>query len=608
MADERERWKGLIPQMYVTSSNDKKERMDKTAGVEKKADMLGGSTGVAVPGFGGVLFTRPLDYRPEFASPDRWSVPYNFAERVKYWRMFFAVDPLIGTTIDLYCDMPLSDYTLVGSGVEGEVKEVFEQMLDELNFIFLLKSLMVEYLVTGEAICHLNYDKNNRIFTDWNLFKPEHCEIYDMGLFGLETVVKYTPPDETLKELRNIKNIMGMLQLDDNSVNLKFVDKLVNDKAVVFDPINTVFIARRLHAYDLRGMSLISRLWRVLMYEDAVMNTTLQTAKRHAAPVKTVTMGDIAAGYVPTQEQVDALLRSLAQAEADPQAWIFVPPGTRFDAWGTTERIMGISKEYDIIERMKLIGLGVSKDFVLGTSTFASAQASLQVFMSRLLTFRTFMEEVFVKPKLFQTIAKVRAFKLPTQAEVEHKIITDKKDRGYIIPKIRWDKSLRAEVKEELLEAYRKLVNDFGVKLSQRTVFNLVGLDWKDEIRKILQEKGVVDLLQKLDKKEALSEQERGFLSELGGGGSFGGGLEGIAPEPVAVENAEELKMHASAVDERVTDEMVKEFMIKNNLIDKEDGKSKKGDDFLIGNTKKGKYIVDLLTEKEIEKRLDNKD
>jgi hypothetical protein len=218
------------------------------------------------------------------------------------------------------------------------------------------------------------------------------------------------------------------------------------------------------------------------------------------------------------------------------------------------------------------------------------------------------MEEVFVKPKLFQTIAKVRAFKLPTQAEVEHKIITDKKDRGYIIPKIRWDKSLRAEVKEELLEAYRKLVNDFGAKLSQRTIYNLVGLDWKDEIRKILQEKGVVDLLQKLDNKEALSEQERGFLSELSGGGSFGGGLEGIAPEPVAVENAEELKMHASAVDERVTDEMVKEFMIKNNLIDKEDGKSKKGDDFLIGNTKKGKYIVDLLTETEIEKRLDNKD
>jgi hypothetical protein len=355
------------------------------------------------------------------------------------------------------------------------------------------------------------------------------------------------------------------------------------------------------------------------MYEDAVMNTTLQTAKRHSAPVKTVTMGDLASGYIPTQAQVDALLRSLAQAEADPQAWIFVPPGTRFDAWGTVDRIMGISREYEVIERMKLIGLGVSRDFVLGTSTFASAQASLQVFMSRLLTFRSFIEEVFIKPKLFQTIAKVRKYKLPTQAEVEHKIITDKEDRGYIIPEIRWDKSLKPEVKADLLDAYTKLVREFKVELSQRTIYSLVGLDWRDEIRKILQEKGVLQLLEKIKKKEQLSEQERGLLREFGLGdvrfepAGMPGGIEGIAPEPTVAPTAEGITMHASSTSPEVTDEMVKEYAVKHGLLRKEDieddGKGgKKKDRFLAGNVRKLNPFVNYISDEEIRKRLENDD
>ena len=607
MDENLKRWLELVPQSFRDKvSSEQSERMEK-----KGADMLGGSGGTVSGGmdFGGILFTRPIEYRPEFASPDRWAIPYDFKERVRYYRMFFAVDPLIGTTIDLYCDMPLSGYDLVGAGVEGEVKETFMTMLDELNFLLLLKTVMIEYLVVGEVVCHLNYDKSNGIFNGWRIFKPEHCEVYDLGIVGLEDVVKYRPPEEEIKELANIKLLLDKLSIDASEFNMNFVNKIVSERAVVFDPINTAFIARRLHGYDLRGTSLISRLWRVLMYEDAVMNTTLQTAKRHSAPVKTVTMGDLASGYVPTQQQVDALLRSLAQAEADPQAWIFVPPGTRFDAWGTTDRIMGISKEYEVIERMKLIGLGVSRDFVLGTSTFASAQASLQVFMSRLLTFRSFIEEIFVKPKLFQTIAKVRKFRLPTQAEVEHRIKVED-NRPYIIPEIRWDKSLKPEVKTDLLEAYRKLVHDFKAEISQRTIYNLVGLDWKDEVRKILQEKGVLQLLEKIKKKEKLTEQEKGMLGDFGFGGEipeFGGGVEGIAPEPMVAPSGEEITMHASSLKPEVTDEMVKELAVKKGLLSKKDVEDK-SDRFLSGNVKKLKPFTNYIDDNEIKRRLEDND
>lgn len=356
MANERERWEHLIPKTYYVGGNTDREGEEKKASVRKRAqvDVSGVSPAGVTPSGGGVFFTRPVDYRPEFASPDRWSIPENIEKRMQYWRLFFMVDPLISSTIDIYCEMPISDYSLVGDGVEGSVKETFEEMLDELNFLFMLKSLMVEYLVVGEAVIHLVYDKGAGIFVDWNMFKPENIEVVDLSLVGLEPAVVYKPESDFIKELTKFGNVIEQVYdtRDLPGLNMNFINELITKKSFTFDPLNCAYIPRLLHPYDKRGVSLIMRLWRVLMYEDAVMNATLQTAKRHAAPVKTFSMGDLGAGFVPTQAQVDGLLRALAQAEADPHAWIHVPPGTRFEAWGTTDRVLGIGKEYEVIERI----------------------------------------------------------------------------------------------------------------------------------------------------------------------------------------------------------------------------------------------------------------
>lgn len=580
-------------------------RLVKQGSGMKKEGVGGVGPSILSSGLGNISFTLPIDYKPEFASPDRWSYPVSLQEQLKYWRLFYAVDPIVGATIETYTQMCLSDYQLVGKGVEGSVKNLFETMLNELNFVFMLQSMMVEFLVCGEVIVNLIFDSEEGIFTDWIMLKPEDIEVHDLGMIGLENIIVYKPRKEVKEQCRKAINALVAAGYNDVNLGKGFLNDMLTKDSVVLEPLSSVWVPRLLHVYDLRGTSLLTRLWRIMMFEDAVFNATIQTAKRHAAPVKVVTMGDLGAGLLPTQEQVDKLLQNLAAAEVDPQAWVFVPPGTRFEAWGTTDRIMSISKEYEIIERLKLLALGVSRDFIAGTSTFASAQASLQVFMSRLLTFRVFFEEVFVKPKLFLTIAKANGLLAPRPVDVDHRVKTNK-GREYIVPEIRWSKTLKPVVNKDLLDAYDMIVNTFNGKISSRTLYDAVGLSWEDEIRKVLQESKIIELLEK--KKEEKEDI---------GGGSFGksmglGGLEEIAPMPEVSPTAEEVTMHASKVMNDLmkgkSDDELKELMEKYGLYGKKDSNESVDDRrFLVGVEPKRKFFVNELSEKEVKDRLMNK-
>lgn len=554
----------------------------KKAAVIKQADSVGASS----------FYTRPVEYRPEFASPDRWWIPRDRTVLNNYWRMFYATDPVAGSVIDMYVEMPLSEYTIVGEGVEGEIQTDLEYMCEDVRLIQLLTAIMREFLVVGEAIPHLFFEPKVGYWTDWSMHKPEVVEVLDTQMLGVEPILMLQPPTEEINDLKRVIKMTEALGID--VAGKSFLEMLTGKKKVPLEPLNATFIPRVLHAYDTRGTSLFTRLWRTWMYEDACANATIQTAKRHAGPVKVVSMGDVAAGFVPTAEQENALLKALAQAEMDPHAWVLVPPTTKFEAWGTTDRIMGLRTEYDVIERLKLMALGTSKDFISGASTFASAQAGLQVFLSRLLSFRTFVEENFVYPKLFDVLVRARKWEVVSKADADHGVRTSK-GRTSVKPKIRWAKSLKPRVDKDLLDAYAVLVKEFSMRISQRTICAAADLEWQDELRKSLEE----DNITKVTKDTMKSEE--GF-SGSGLGGDFGGaggeevGIEEVTPEAKLVAPGEKVPMHAGSVKEHKymkgdsflsgvgqvkvsTKVITPDDLIKNYMYKKEGKEKEKGND-----------------------------
>ncbi len=481
----------------------------------------------APSGGGRQMVTVQTPYQPEFASPDRQQYPVHRILANRYWRLFYKLDPVIGNCVDLYADLPWSNFELTGEGVEGEIRQQYEYMCRETQVLTLLPQIVREFLVVGEAVPHTFFDEGKGIFTYVALHNPDQLEVIDAPFIKMDPILEFIPDDRLRSiltsdqpELRKIRDRMPP----------ELINRLNARQNIPLSSLNATFIPRKLHPYDTRGTSMISRMWRVLMLEDAVFNATIQTARRHAAPLKVAKLGNAATGWIPPPEQEKRLLELLAQAELDPNAWLVYHYGIAFETIGTTDKVMSVNREWDIIERIKLVAMGISKSFLHGEVSYASSATGLQVFLQRLKSMRMFFEQKWLYPKFFRPIAEINGWIKPKASEVNHRYRVKRSAReleeqnAYIIPKIVWDKSLDPQVNSELINAINTL-EGIGVKFSKTTKMAAVGYSFEEETKKIQRE----------------IEFEKQFLPALpgpaappGGGGGGAGG-----PPPPGMEEGE---------------------------------------------------------------------
>jgi hypothetical protein len=442
------------------------------------------------PGGGRTMVTQQTPYQPEFASPDRQQYPVHRILANRYWRLFFKLDPVVGNCIELYSDLPWSNFELTGEGVEGDIRNAYEDMCRESQVLAMLPYFVREFLVVGECIPHTFFDDERGIFTYIAMHNPDQLEVIDAPFIKMDPILEFIPDDR----LRAVLSAhQPSLQKIRDRIPPELLSKLQSRQNIPLSPINATFIPRKLHPYDTRGTSILSRLWRVLMLEDAIFNATIQTARRHAAPIKVAKLGNAATGWIPPPEQEKRLLELLAQAEQDPNAWLVYHYGIQFDTVGTTDRIMSVNREWDIIERIKLVALGISKSFLHGEVSYASSATGLQVFLQRLKSMRMFFEQKWLYPKFFRPIAQINGWIKPKPSELAHRFRIKRSQRElqeenrYIVPRIVWDKSLDPQINTSLIQAMQAL-EALGVKFSKTSKMATVGYSYEEETKKIHRE------------------------------------------------------------------------------------------------------------------------
>lgn len=174
-------------------------------------------------------------------------------------------------------------------------------------------------------------------------------------------------------------------------------------------------------------------------------------------------------------------------------SWLIYHYGINFEAWGTTDRAITIGKEHDVIERVKLLALGLSKSFMTGEVTYASAKSGLQVFLRRLLSLRQLLENLWIYPKFFRPISEINEWTTASKSEVNHKYRIKRtaqeiqEQNLVMVPTLKWKNKLDPTVDTDVLAAYQ-ILEKFGIKLSKATVSSAVGVDWEDELEKSLKE------------------------------------------------------------------------------------------------------------------------
>lgn len=463
---------------------------------------------------GGYSFTFPQPYQPEFATPEKVQWPVDRHQMNRYARLFYKTDSTISTVLDLQADIIATDFELTGGGMDSnEVRAIYEDMVRETQIVSLFRYFITEFLIMGEVVPHCVLDKDKKRWTHIVCHNPDQVNVIDSPFLAIDPVVEFVP-DASLKKL--IKSKHPTVQRIISTLPGDMLSAINKGRGIPLDTtLNTTFIPRKLHPYDIRGTSILTKLIRVLMYEDAIVNACFQegtpvlmsnyiykpiqevkvddkvidkegqvqtveaswseepkgelvriilqegqilvstynhkypvlhngkiikieadqimegdcltspiclnlykdmwkdanyiyvpvkkvekvksnkkvynltisgthsylvdgigtynsisTARRHSGPLKIAYLGEKDVGgkgpWIPDAEYQDELIRLLTVAEQDPHAFLVLPWFVRFEAFGTTDRMMSIRNEWDVIERMKLTALGVSQGFLHG--------------------------------------------------------------------------------------------------------------------------------------------------------------------------------------------------------------------------------------------------
>jgi hypothetical protein len=399
-------------------------------------------------------------------------------------------------------------------------------MVDESNLLGMLPALTREFYVTGEAIPHCFFDDNKGYWTHIALHNPDQLEVIDAPFIKMDPIIEFIP-DDRLRSV--VSSTHPALRKVREEMPPELLAQLQAKQNIPLSAINATFIPRKLHPYDTRGTSIFSRLWRVFMYEDAIFNASIQTARRHAGPLKVAKLGNAQTGWIPGPEHEAKLLQLLAQAELDPHAWLVYHYGIAFEQVGTTDRVMTINREWEVIERIKLIALGISKAFLHGEVTYASAATGLQVFLQRLKAFRMFIEQKWLLHKFFLPVAEINGWIRRSPAEVQHRFRIKRSQRElleekrYIVPELVWEKSLDPAVDTALINAMNAL-EQMGVKFSKTTKMATVGYSFEEETRKVASEREY--------ERQFLPKTKQKEQDQQAPGGGGGGGMGGEEPPP----------------------------------------------------------------------------
>jgi hypothetical protein len=441
-----------------------------------------GSMGLS--GSSSSMAQSPLFYDYRWSSPDKYYFPRNRVVANSIWREIYKRDAAVAIATDMYSDLPWSKFDL--TGIEDDsIRKFYESMYNELNVVPKLQTFTRELLVTGELILHMIFNSIKGYWERVISHDPDYIRVEGVGL-ALEQPLMWLRPTPEIKKLvtsadprvRKLQSVLPKELLMSFRMN----------KEVPLDPLNTTYIPRLNFSRDVRGMSLYTRLYRIVMYEDFVVNASLAIAQRHAAPLRIFKLGDPQTGWLPDEDDEAAFTEMLSIAEGDPLAAIVMHHNVSCELVGVQDKVLLISKEWEFIERVKLLAMGVSKAFLVGETSFAASVAGLQTLLERLATLRNKIEHDWLVRKVMKPVAEMNEFYKRPESELAHRLRIKSPDQmELIMPKLKWHKNLDPTQDVAILNIWRDL-KERGL-ISERTYTAGAGVDIDAERKNISEEK-----------------------------------------------------------------------------------------------------------------------
>lgn len=509
----------------------RKSRVPVTVGRPKKRKTLGsfnmykkayGAGGGGSFGGGGPMGTITGSggnfYSPEL-SPDYLELPQSLDEKRSFFRFFYKTNEFVGQAIDQHTELPLSR-TRLRMAPDAKDKELAKRSLKfcekwtkSVNFFQQLLYIAHEYWKLGECFIFMEdaspelpqevrYDirrevsedgetketlieredaderhaawnqKNYRGWTDMKILPPEQVHMESFS-FTEEKLFELIPDSK-------VKKIIEQAQYQDDEA-LKIVKTMPKEiVASVLEgkniPLNTdptrgsfvYYLARKRSGYEERGVSIIERCIRTLVYADKLRQAQTSIASRHMTPIRIlwVENGD-EADVEDLRDQVDLALQ-------DPDYSIIANYQINWEERSSNDRLLDLSSENDIITQKLMAGMSVTTAQLTGESSYSGDRISLSIINDRYLLFREFLQD-FVDEWIFKPMCDRMGF-----VEVD-----DFGDRKVIYPRLSFTR-LALRDNQETFDAMFNLYQKGSLPIE--FIYELLNIDPDVAHKKLLED------------------------------------------------------------------------------------------------------------------------
>jgi len=472
-------------------------------------------------GVSDVTRTAPIFNDPRYTS-STLSIPTDDRTLHGLYRFFAETDPIVGASLKLLSDLPLADLTL-GQCEDSGVQQHYEDMWERINGIKLLSDITQEYYEIGNVYPFGAFNEADYMWDQFALLNPDYVKIESTWI-NAKPLIKLIP-DETLKRVVHTQSPRYIY----DQLPEEMIQYVLFNQEIPLEPNNVFHVAHAMRPYELKGRSLIKRILKTLMLEDRFNQANFALATRHAVPLTIVKVGDPASGWIPKDEEINAVRDLFGAYELDPNFSIFYHYGINVEYYGSNGKMLPIGPELDRIYRLKFIGMGVHEQLLAGQGgSYSQAYINLEVQRQRYLNLQLKLETL-VHQGWFKPVADLCGFYRVKQAVAGYGGVTKSKWGSTISASEAYAKNFKslrdfqdnaefqkftisktAENKGTVRDyVYPKL--DWGA-LSAASDENLKNyIKWLTDKRPHLVDDGTLARLAKLDR----DTQEKAYISDL---------------------------------------------------------------------------------------------
>lgn len=439
------------------------------------SNTISGTGGANWRGSGGVDRLTPEVYSPLWLNSNL-NLPRDRATVNAWARSFFALNPVVRNAISLHSTYPISKLSIKCK--DAKKQQFFETMCEEIDLMNICTQVAQEYWTLGEAFVYAELDERLGKWSRLLIQNPDYMVVQRSVVAG-EPIISLRP-DENLRRICTSNKPSDIQQKQQLSRNI--IDAVKRGQNIPLSNFYVSHLANRISPYEIRGTSLIVSIFRCLMLFDQIRECKYAQTSDMINPMRIFKVGGGVSQYQPTSADIEHWTQVITEASGDKNFKLVTHDGFTTETVGAGSGIYDTSN--DITQLMKEMYIGLMVPNVImdggGDISYQNGGVALDVLKQRYFGFRNYLSN-WLRRKIFAPIAKINEFYAYEDGG------SGKGKKNLIIPDIDWNHMSLFDT-GDYIQQLTTLATATPPKVSNHTIYNSLGLEYEDEVRKMRRE------------------------------------------------------------------------------------------------------------------------